>query len=228
MAGVAEIEVAPAEDGQTVEQLLDRAFTEYRVLDGKVRDERGRIRPHVKVFVNGQDATRGEGLATVVPAGARVHIINAVSGGLTRRCRCGPSGLRFGADNTGTAGHARNMSSAAREKTLILMRHSKAEQSPGKVDHDRELTERGRRDANAAGAWLKEQGLVPDLVICSTSRRTRQTWEAACKGGAHTEFVEYRKSIYTGGTEETLETIREDAGETASVLIIGHNPTIAS
>ena len=119
------------------------------------------------------------------------------------------------------------MSSAAREKTLILMRHSKSEQSPGKVDHDRELTERGRRDANAAGTWLKEQGLVPDLVICSTSKRTRQTWEAACKGGAHTEFVEYRKSVYTGGIEDTLETIREDAGETASVLVIGHNPTIA-
>lgn len=81
VGGVAEIEVAPAEDGQTVGQLLDRAFAEYRVLDGKVRDERGRIRPHVKVFVNGQDATRAEGLATVVPAGARVHIINAVSGG---------------------------------------------------------------------------------------------------------------------------------------------------
>ena len=49
--------------------------------DGKVRDERGEIRRHVKVFVNGEDATRGEGLGTQVPAGARVHIINAVSGG---------------------------------------------------------------------------------------------------------------------------------------------------
>ena len=73
--------MAPAETDQTVGQLLDRAFTEYRVLDGKVRDERGRIRPHVKVFVNGEDATRDKGVETLVPAGARVHIINAVSGG---------------------------------------------------------------------------------------------------------------------------------------------------
>ena len=119
------------------------------------------------------------------------------------------------------------MSSAAREKTLILMRHAKAEEGAGKPDHDRELNGRGRRDAAAAGAWLKEQGLVPDLVICSTSKRTRQTWEAACKGGAHSEFVEYRKSVYTGGVDETVETIREDAGETASVLVVGHNPTMA-
>ncbi|MEO7132166.1 MAG: MoaD/ThiS family protein [Dermatophilaceae bacterium] len=81
VGGLAEIEVVDDVAGQTVGQVLDRAFTEYRILDGKVRDERGVIRQHVKVFVNGEDATRGAGVATPVPAGARVHIINAVSGG---------------------------------------------------------------------------------------------------------------------------------------------------
>lgn len=119
------------------------------------------------------------------------------------------------------------MSSAAREKTLILMRHGKSEEGLGKADHDRELAPRGRRDAAAAGRWLKDEGLVPDLVICSTAVRTRQTWEAACKGGAQTEFVEYRKSVYLGGVEQTVETIREDAGDMATVLVLGHNPTTA-
>ncbi|TQM62464.1 MoaD/ThiS family protein [Humibacillus xanthopallidus] len=81
VGGMAEIEVDSPSDSQTVAQLLDRAFAEHRVLDGKVRDERGQIRRHVKVFVNGEDATRGAGVGTPVPAGARVHIINAVSGG---------------------------------------------------------------------------------------------------------------------------------------------------
>ena len=81
VGGVAEIEVPDDARGRTVAEVLDRAFTDHRILDGKVRDERGAIRRHVKVFVNGEDATRGEGVATVVPAGARVHIINAVSGG---------------------------------------------------------------------------------------------------------------------------------------------------
>lgn len=79
--GVAEIEVESPGPSQTVSELLDRAFSEHRILAGKVRDERGEIRRHVKVFVNGEDATRGAGVATEVPAGARVHIINAVSGG---------------------------------------------------------------------------------------------------------------------------------------------------
>lgn len=119
------------------------------------------------------------------------------------------------------------MSSAAREKTLILMRHSKAEDGLGKVDHDRELSSRGRRDARAAGTWLRQEGLLPDLVICSTAVRTRQTWDAAVKGGAQTEFLEYRKSVYQGGPTAMVETVREDAGDMTTVLVIGHNPTMA-
>ena len=118
------------------------------------------------------------------------------------------------------------MSSAAREKTLILMRHSKAEEGHG-IDHDRELSSRGERDARAAGAWLRDEGLLPDLVICSTAVRTRQTWDAAVRGGAQTEFLEYRKSVYQGGPTALVETVREDAGDMASVLVIGHNPTMA-
>lgn len=82
--GEAEIQVESAEDGQTVGSVLDRAFgasSAHHILEGKVRDERGQIRRHVKVFVNGDDVTRGRGVETEVPAGARLHIISAVSGG---------------------------------------------------------------------------------------------------------------------------------------------------
>ena len=118
------------------------------------------------------------------------------------------------------------MSRVSDDRTLVLLRHAKAEQVPGKPDHDRELTERGRRDAGAAGTWLRDQGIVAELVICSTSRRTRQTWEYAARGGAHTEFVEYRRSVYQGGTTGILETIREDAGEVRTLVVVGHAPTI--
>jgi phosphohistidine phosphatase len=119
------------------------------------------------------------------------------------------------------------MSRAAKDKTLIVMRHSKAEEGHLKPDHDRELAARGRRDAAAAGAWLREEGLVPDLVICSTAVRTRQTWDHARHGGAKAEFVEFRRSVYTGGAETVLETIREDGGDMETVLVVGHNPTAA-
>lgn len=118
------------------------------------------------------------------------------------------------------------MTSAAHDKRLLLVRHSKAEQTAGVVDHDRQLTDQGRLDAQAVGAWLKAESIVCDLVICSTAMRTRQTWECAVRGGAHTEFVEFRRNVYLGGPAGILETIRDDAGDLETVLVVGHAPAV--
>ncbi len=118
------------------------------------------------------------------------------------------------------------MTPVVHEKRLLLLRHAKAEQGFGVHDHDRQLTERGRRDAAAVGRWLADAGIVCDLVICSTAIRTRQTWDEASRNGAHTEFVEYRRQIYLGGSAGVLQSIREDAGEMNTVLVVGHAPTM--
>jgi phosphohistidine phosphatase len=119
------------------------------------------------------------------------------------------------------------MTRAGDDKVLILFRHAKAEQGFGKADHDRELTGRGLRDAQAAGAWLHEHQLGPELVLCSTARRTRQTWDAAVAGGACGEAVEYVEDVYAGGTGRVLEVLREKADGAQVVLVVGHNPTMA-
>ena len=50
-------------------------------LASRVRDERGEIRRHVNVFVDGEDAKRAAGVLTPVTPASTVHVINAVSGG---------------------------------------------------------------------------------------------------------------------------------------------------
>ena len=79
--------------------------------------------------------------------------------------------------------------------TLVVLRHAKAAGEPGVNDTQRPLTGRGRRDAGAAGRWLLAQGIRPDLVLCSSARRTRETWEqvsaamgAAAPGAAMVSF----------------------------------------
>jgi hypothetical protein len=62
-------------------QVLDRAFAPWPVLASRVRDERGEIRRHVNVFVDGEDAKRVDGVATQVGPTSTVHVVNAVSGG---------------------------------------------------------------------------------------------------------------------------------------------------
>ena len=62
------------------------------------------------------------------------------------------------------------------ERTLVILRHAKAERPAELADADRPLTQRGHADAAAAGAWLAARGYRPDLVLCSPAKRTRQTW----------------------------------------------------
>lgn len=111
--------------------------------------------------------------------------------------------------------------------TLAVLRHAKAVHDPGLDDEDRALTKRGVRDAAAAGGWLREADLIPDLVLCSTALRARQTWEqvsaALGPAGAQAAVNFESRLYYTGGTG-LLDLIREIPEEAGTVLMVGHNP----
>ncbi|HET9517800.1 MAG TPA: histidine phosphatase family protein [Actinoplanes sp.] len=117
--------------------------------------------------------------------------------------------------------------------TLILMRHAKAVTPGGSADFDRPLTERGRADAGAAGTWLADVGLRPGLVICSPAARTRQTWHALAIARATSDpnsnapEVHYERGLYEGGRTELVDLIQAVPDDIATVLVIGHNPTVS-
>jgi phosphohistidine phosphatase len=117
------------------------------------------------------------------------------------------------------------MTRASEDRILVLLRHAKAEQVSGKPDHERELTARGRRDAQAAGRWLTEHGIGCDLVLCSTSARTLQTSHGIAGNCAEAEVWEDRR-IYAGGADQLLEVVREADPAASIVLMIGHAPGI--
>lgn len=111
-------------------------------------------------------------------------------------------------------------------RTLVLMRHAKAEHTEGKRDSERELTPKGRADAVVAGQWLAEHEVVPDVVLCSTSVRTRQTWDAVLDGGAECDDVRYESGIYDGGAGAILSLVTEADPDARTILVIGHAPSI--
>jgi phosphohistidine phosphatase len=117
------------------------------------------------------------------------------------------------------------------DRTLVLLRHAKAEHTPGVPDADRRLTRRGHEDAQAAGAWLAAQRLLPDLVVASPSRRTRETWHAVATAlGADATGVSavYEPRLYTASDGEDLLTVVQETGDDVGVvLLIGHNPTMS-
>jgi phosphohistidine phosphatase len=115
------------------------------------------------------------------------------------------------------------------ERTLILMRHSKADRPPGVRDEDRPLTARGHTDAAAAGAWLARGRLLPDLVLCSPSKRTRQTWHgvAVALASGSAPAVRYERELYDGDAEDLLGQVRGVDKNVRTVLLIGHNPAVS-
>jgi phosphohistidine phosphatase len=97
------------------------------------------------------------------------------------------------------------------------------------ADIDRPLTARGHADAAAAGAWLASRGYAPDLVLCSPSKRTRQTWHgvAVALAGSRAPQVRYETGLYDDGISEALELLRSVPDGVGTVLLIGHNPTMS-
>ncbi len=106
------------------------------------------------------------------------------------------------------------------------MRHAKAEQD-GPTDVERPLAERGRRDARAAGAWLASQGFSPDHALVSAALRTRETWEAVASGAGWKLEPDLDRGLYAAGPESALDLVRLAPSEAESLIVIGHNPTVA-
>ena len=110
-------------------------------------------------------------------------------------------------------------------RTLVLFRHAKSAW-PDVPDHDRPLARRGIQAAPVMGRWLREAGLLPGQVLCSTARRARQTWQFAQAGLAATPPVTFDARIYEAAATDLLDVIREVPPATGTLLLIGHNPAI--
>lgn len=115
------------------------------------------------------------------------------------------------------------------ERTLLILRHAKAVHELGLADEQRPLTKRGRSDASAVGRWLLAEGLLPDRVLCSTSRRTRQTWQQVSTElgtAARGRQVSFDRQVYGAGAAELLELVRECPADVSTLLVVGHNPAM--
>ncbi len=67
---------------------------------------------------------------------------------------------------------------AAIAMILYLLRHAKSSWEFFDLpDHDRPLAPRGERAAKAMAQHLREQGIAPEVVLCSTATRARETLE---------------------------------------------------
>lgn len=106
---------------------------------------------------------------------------------------------------------------------LFLLRHAKAGwAAPGMRDFDRPLDAIGENDAETVGMTMRTNGYRPDLVICSSARRARQTLDGVARHLPASRVV-YADGLYSTDAMGYVDIIR-DAPEAGSILMIGHNP----
>lgn len=111
-------------------------------------------------------------------------------------------------------------------RRLLLLRHAKAVQDNGEGDFARALNERGRKDSALVGRAMDTRGYIPDLVLCSSSRRTTETWELLSSELVRPPKVEFTKELYLASPKNIIATIQNTHDGVKTLMLVGHNPGI--
>lgn len=112
-------------------------------------------------------------------------------------------------------------------KRLFLLRHAKSSwEDPELADHERPLAPRGRRTAKVIADHLRRERVAPDLVLCSSARRTRETLERIAPALGDDAPVQIEDELYAASEQRLLERVRAVEDGIESLLLIGHNPGI--
>jgi phosphohistidine phosphatase len=113
--------------------------------------------------------------------------------------------------------------------TLSLLRHAKSSwKNPTLPDRDRPLATRGETDAPLMGKAMAERGIDPDLVLCSSARRTRDTLALVLPELKIEPKVVYDDALYHATPAEMLEMLHAVQPGASRVMLVGHNPEIQS
>src|SRR5262249_40055524 len=114
---------------------------------------------------------------------------------------------------------------SCRMLTLSLLRHATSSWTDARLrDCERPLNERGGKSAPCMGACMARRGLVPDLVLCSTAVRARQTLDLALPYFHGAPAVVYEDALYLASPATLLKLIRAVSADMRHVMVIGHDP----
>ncbi len=109
-------------------------------------------------------------------------------------------------------------------KTLVLLRHGKAQTDSPEGDHARELNKRGRRQAAAMGSYIGREIGIPDAIITSDAARAEITAELAAEAMGYVGDLTLVPQIYEADVNTLLAVVRSILDDVDTALLVGHNP----
>ncbi len=109
-------------------------------------------------------------------------------------------------------------------KRLFLLRHAKSLRDESLNDRDRPLNARGRADATKMGSYMRRKRYLPDRVLCSSAKRTAETWTTLAPELRTTPQVKFLDTLYLAAAGSIMRVIRQEGEDASALLLIGHNP----
>ena len=91
-------------------------------------------------------------------------------------------------------------------------------------DHDRPLNKRGKKDAPRMGRLLREEDLLPDLMLVSSARRCRKTAEHLIRQSGYRGETRITGELYEAGADKLRAFLAALPDNLERVLLLGHNP----
>lgn len=115
-------------------------------------------------------------------------------------------------------------------KTLLLFRHGKSDWHHPDADDDpaRPLSRRGERAADKVGRWVRDAGLLPDLVSTSPARRASDTVRRAARAGEWPCPIEVDPSLYLAGAAGLIRQAAACDQRVERLLLVGHEPDLST
>lgn len=111
-------------------------------------------------------------------------------------------------------------------KRLTLFRHAKSSWGePDLDDYDRPLNDRGISDAPMMSQRMLDENLTPDLILCSSAKRTKQTVQFFID--IHTlndDAVSFHDKLYLASAGTLLQYIQNTDESVNHLMVVAHNP----
>ena len=112
-------------------------------------------------------------------------------------------------------------------KEMIICRHAKSSWQNSKLkDHERPLKTRGKKDSKRIGKFLRRANLLPELILSSTSERSRQTVRFFLKTAKYKPEIDYIRAFYMGSVSDIFHDLCQISNDISRVMVVGHNPTL--
>lgn len=108
---------------------------------------------------------------------------------------------------------------------LLLFRHAKSDWGDANLaDIDRPLNSRGKTASVKMARYMKEQGLQPNQILCSTAQRTRETLARLLPTLTQETQIHLLSDLYQQSEDDYVGLIRRYGGRAQNLMVIGHNP----